>query len=299
MYKRQVQGRARQAQVYPRQFGERVCEGIAAQKRKEVLGVQARPLMSVSEMRKAAGGDDAEGCPSAALHETDCTGMIAIDDVSGQRLDPKLMLEARRDEIRYFREMGVYEKVDIAESWSQTGKAPIAVRWVDINKGDSSNPCYRSRLVAKEFNTGVCPELYAATPPSECLRLMLSLLASGRKQGTGLMYADVSRAYFYARAVRPVYVRLPEEDTEKGDEGKCGKLLMSMYGTRDAALNWALEYGETLRAAGYTQGRSNPCLFHNKALGVSVMVHGDDFVGVGPDQHLSKLKESLEQKYKI
>ena len=49
---------------------------------------------------------------------------------------------------------------------------------------------------------------------------------------------------------------------------------MSMYGTRDAALNWAMEYGETLRAAGYIQGKSNPCLFHRKAIGVSVMVHG-------------------------
>ena len=144
--------------------------------------------------------------------------------------------------------MGVYEKVDIGESWEQTGKAPIAVRWVDINKGDSIKPNYRSRLVAKEFNTGPCPELYAATPPSECLRLLLSKVASGRKQNIGLVYADVSRAYFYAKAVRPVYVKLPDEDLEKGDEHRCGKLLMSMYGTRDAALNWALEYGETLQA---------------------------------------------------
>ena len=80
-------------------------------------------------------------------------------------------MKARREEIKYFNEMGVYTKVDLKESWDETGKAPIAVRWVDINKGDSSNPNYRSRLVAKEFNTGPCPELYAATPPSECLRL--------------------------------------------------------------------------------------------------------------------------------
>ena len=77
----------------------------------------------------------------------------------------------------------------------------------------------------------MCPELYAATPPSECLRLMLSLLASGKKNGTGLMYADASRAYLYAKAVRPVYVNLPEEDIEPGDEDKCGRLKMSMYGT--------------------------------------------------------------------
>ena len=98
------------------------------------------------------------------------------------------MIKARRHEIDYFRSMGVYEKVDLQECW------PIGVRWVDISKRDSSNPNYRSRLVAKEFNTGVCPELYAATPPSECLRIMISKAANGRKKGVSMMYADVSRA---------------------------------------------------------------------------------------------------------
>ena len=116
------------------------------------------------------------------------------------------------------------------------------MRWVDINKGYTQNSVYRSRLVAKEFNTGVCPELYAAKSPSECLRLMLSMMASGRRQTFGLMYADVSRAYCYAKAVRPLYVKLPEKELEPEDEGKCGRLKISMYGTRDAALNWSLEY---------------------------------------------------------
>ena len=73
-----------------------------------------------------------------------------------------------------------------------------------MNKGDGTNPKYRSRTVAKEFNMGVNHELYAATPPSKCLRLMLSMLASSRSKDTTLMYADVSRAYFYAKAERPV-----------------------------------------------------------------------------------------------
>ena len=191
------------------------------------------------------------------------------------------------------------KKVSIKECYEETGKAPIGVRWVDINKGDSEHPLYRSRLVAKEFNTGACPELYAATPPGECLRLMLSRMASERSSDTGLMYADVSRAYFYAKAIRPVYVQLPDEDREEGDEERCGKLKMSMYGTRDAALNWALEYGETLKAAGYEQGRANPCLFHHSGLGVSIMVHGDDFVAVGPNQNLSDTRRVLEDKYKL
>ena len=85
---------------------------------------------------------------------------------------------------------------------------------------------------------------------------MLNLLASSR--GGKLIYADVSRAYFYAPTVRPVYVKLPAEDKEAGDEGMVGRLKMSMYGTRDAAANWSAEYGGTLVAAGYRQGKASP-----------------------------------------
>ena len=67
-----------------------------------------------------------------------------------------------------------------------------------------------------------------------------------------MMYADVSRAYFYAKAVRPVYVELPEEDKEPGDQNRCGKLVMSMYGIRDAAINWSDECTKTLVKDGYT-----------------------------------------------
>ena len=72
------------------------------------------------------------------------------------------------------------------------------------------------------------------------------------------MYADMSMACFYAKAVRSVYIRLPDEDMAEVDECRCGKLMTSMYGTRDAALHWALEYGEPFRAAGYEQGNTNP-----------------------------------------
>ena len=139
----------------------------------------------------------------------------AIDDQSGAVLEPRLMREARQAEIAYFKSMNVYTKVPIAKCWRETGRAPISTRWVDINKGDAICRNYRSRLVAREFNTSVKPEWYAATPPGEPLRLMISKMASDRKYK--MMYADVSRAYFYAPAVRAVYVHLPEEDKQEGD----------------------------------------------------------------------------------
>ena len=295
-------GRARQCQVYPRDFCRAVCEGVASQKKLMELGLKAEPLMALDEMYATVPDDLKSGDPGRDLHEYEdeyvtWDGMTAFDDQTGVQLKPALMQAARREEIVYFKNMKVYTKVDISEAWQETGHAPIAVRWVDINKGDETSPNYRSRLVAKEFKTDVRPELYAATPPSECLRLMMSRMAS--TPGAQMMYADVSRAYFYAKAVRPVYVKLPEEDIEPGDENKCGRLIMSMYGTRDAALNWSSEYTETLVAGGFEQGRANPCLFWHPETDVAIMVHGDDFVAVGDEKHLAKTRETLESKYKL
>ena len=96
--------------------------------------------------------------------------------------------------IAYFKSMEVYEKVSLQERWDEIGVGPIAVRWVDINKGDMANPNYRSRLVAKETKADDRPEWFAATPPGECLKILMSRIADNRK--FKMLYADVSRAYF-------------------------------------------------------------------------------------------------------
>ena len=61
------------------------------------------------------------------------------------------MIAARLDEIQQIRNHNVDEKVPTTECYQKTGKAPIKVKWVDINKGDEINKEYRSRLGAKEI----------------------------------------------------------------------------------------------------------------------------------------------------
>ena len=128
--------------------------------------------------------------------------------------------------------------------------------------------------------------------------MLLSKMATSKSQ-TKLVYADVSRAYFYAQASRAVYVELPDEDRDEGEEQACGRLNVSMYGTRDAARNWAEEYVETLKKAGFKRGVTNPCLFWNPITDVSIMVHGGDFVAVGTDQFVDQTTKSLKEKYKL
>ena len=158
-----------------------------------------------------------------------------FNDVTDKPLPPKLVMKTRAEELKYFNDMGVYENATLDEGRRSTGIMPIGTRWIDINKGESVKPNYRSRLVAKEFKVDIRPELVAATPPTECLRLLLS--KASESKDNKVLYVDVSRLYLYATAVRPTFIKLPSEDPRSGDEGLVGKLMMSMYGTRDAAQN--------------------------------------------------------------
>ncbi len=82
-------------------------------------------------------------------------------------------------------------------------------------RGDQNNPVYRSRFVAKEFNTGKDAGLFAATPPLEALRMLISEAATVDHDTDGsekvIMVNDVARAFFEAPMKRLLCVELPEE----------------------------------------------------------------------------------------
>ena len=84
-----------------------------------------------------------------------------------------------------FSKYKVYHKVSIQDCGNATGKAPIDVRWVDINKGDDADPAYRSRLVAKEIKNDKRDEVFAATPPLEAVLLLLPEMATRRRAAPG------------------------------------------------------------------------------------------------------------------
>ena len=111
--------------------------------------------------------------PDEENHEEEI-GMF-WDDMSGKELNPSLVRKAREDEMEEFRKHKVYVKVPIEKCIRKTGKKPLGSRWVDIKKGDDENPEYRSRLVAKEIKKDNSQDLFAATPPLEAKKLLMSL----------------------------------------------------------------------------------------------------------------------------
>lgn len=159
-------------------------------------------------------------------------------------------------------------------------------------------PNYRSRNVAREIAYDKRDGLFAATPPLDVMKMLLSTLASGNR-GKRLMVADVKWAYFHAKCKRLTYVKLPPEDVLPGEEHLCGRLNYSMYGTRDAAANWSEEYTERLMNMGFTVGKASPCVFYHAGRGLRAYVHGDDFVVTGMPAELQWMRSKIEEKYEL
>ena len=256
-------GRTKGAQRYPKALCQAICKGLRQQ-----MIVDRHGQFLLAQVGGEAGGE--EFMKAAKQIQTQYKIVeednqdeleIALDDVSGAQFDPKAVKAARVEEVEYIHKMQLYTKVPMAECRRQIGKNPISVRWIDVNKADLERPNYRSRLVAREINTHKREDLFAATPPLEAFKFLLSMIASGN-EGEVLMINDVSRAFFHAKATRDVYVQSPDEDKAEGEEGMCGKLNFSMYGTRDAAQNWQAEFSQQLVDNGFTRGMASPCVFH-------------------------------------
>ena len=90
---------------------------------------------------------------------------------------------------------------------------------------------------------------------------MLDVCKHSGSEGPFSRHADWREAivFFYAKLARPVYIEIPIEDFEPGDEGNVATLNLSLYGTRDAAQNWAREYTRFLRECGFVAGLASPC----------------------------------------
>ena len=115
------------------------------------------------------------------------------------------------------------------------------------------------------------------------------------------MVADVRRAYFCARARRPIYVEIPAEVWEYGDDMRCAELVQSMYGTRDAARNWSEELRSTMIGMRADPGLATPCTFHLRRDGYDarIVIHGDDIVVAGLRHELDLVQKSLEERFSM
>ena len=204
------------------------------------------------------------------------------DDASGEELPEREVIAARMEELEFMQNWdgGVWVEVPTQECIDKTGRRPIGGRWVDHNKGDNLKMNVRSRWVAQEVARDRSNEFFAATPPLEALRMLLSSCATHAPRGERrkLLFIDVRKAHLHARSVRDIYVALPPEISRPG---YCAKLRRCLYGTRDAPKQWEALYTSVLGRLGFKQGVASASCFYNAERRLRCVVHGDDFTFEG------------------
>ena len=314
-----VGGRAKAAEIYP----PALCRAIARGVRKHIEQDNHRDLTRQGKASRTLSSrcNDISGryvtAPAPAFNlellavdveddgnfeeEIDESEWEAEDDVRGGKLSAGEVFNARKRELDYLIRRGVYTYSTTAEARRVTNRAPIGLKWIDTNKGSVGQPNIRSRLVCTEVRRKGTEAVFSATPPLETLRAIVAKAASTDKGADPikLSLVDVSRAHFYADAVRDVFIKLPAEDPKASESGVCGKLRKTMYGTLDAAERWGAHYAKVLVDAGFVQGRASPCLFHHPGLDIWMLVHGDDFFFAARREGREHTLKVLEGAYEV
>ncbi|CAK0841220.1 unnamed protein product, partial [Prorocentrum cordatum] len=304
-----VGGIARFAKVYPPKLVEAVLEEF-----KDTLN-------DVGELSTAQVQQSGPVPVDAAVPPGDWTSYW--DDVNGGYLEAGLVAQARAVEREWVKKQELIEIVPRSQAFAETGRPPIPLKWVDTNKGDAERPNYRSRLVVKEIKAKKRPdeqlevsEVFSAMPPLEAMRSLVSLMVTwtreaplhiqeslrkkGRKPGNfKIGFFDISRAHFYGKAQRRIFVELEEESRKEYGEDKCGLLLKSWYGTQDASKIWQGDYTELLEEHGYKAGVSCPAVFYKEVDETRLLGHGDDFAVLAQQQDIDSFEATLGKKYEF
>ena len=244
-----VNGRAKDAALYPPGLCKAMIQGIDAQRKREGNALPDYVLSQLDaggaiysldpEESKVELDPDVTGeelChEQAGLWEYGPGGVAVYDELTGEELAPALVRAARKEEVDFMLDWDVWEEVPVEQCRKVTGKGPLGGRWVDVNKGDSTNPNVRSRYVAKEIAYTKSDDFFAAMPPLEALRLLISSVATSQSGdcpgGTKLLVIDARKAHLHASPERDLFVELPPEVRRPG---MCGRLKRCLYGTRDA-----------------------------------------------------------------
>ncbi len=163
---------------------------------------------------------------------------------------------------------------------------PLGVRNIKTTLFYHSKPKGQKRLSPEvfgtRFSTAASAEVFAMhAGPKDHKQLVLAVY-------------DVSRAHFYGKSEREVFVRPPPELHK---EGMVAKLNRTMYGTQDAARIWMKTWGEHLRNNGFELGVSNPSLF--RSANVVGFCHGDDFTICTTEAEAEKFGKLLGEKFEV
>ena len=224
---------------------------------------------------------------------------VYLDENSWGPLDPALVRQGEQEEMERFHKMGVYDYCSRQDALQYHEGKFIKVKWVRINKGTTSEPKVRCRLVCQELGYGTRDdELYAGTPALSIVKMMISRFASSGHIKRTLAIIDVKCAFLYGDVRRKIYIELPSQDEHSGGD-TVGILKKAMYGTRDAPQIWRATVDKYALKLGFKKSALQPGVYFHSVRDLWMTVHVDDFLLVGATDAVEWFRHAISADYDI
>jgi len=224
--------------------------------------------------------------------------------------EPKTIEEALAGKNKYDWKRALDEEYEslIAKTWKLV-EAPkdakiIGSKWVFKLKKDEEGKIirYKARLVALGYNQEFgmdYHEVFAPVVKQTTLRTLLTIAGRDKLQ---VRHYDIKNAFLNADLTETIYMRQPKEYEVKGKEHYVLKLNKSIYGLKQSANLWNKNISDKLEELGYTQGKTDSCLYikHNKGIICYVTIYVDDIIMASNNtEEIIKLEKALSNMYTL
>ena len=142
-------------------------------------------------------------------------------------------------------------------------------------------------------------ETFSPVAMLKSIHIILSIAASLNYE---IWKMDVKTAFLNGYLDESIYMVQPEGYVAQGQEQKVCKLLMSIYGLKQASRSWNLRFDETIKTYGFEQNVDEPCVYKcidNKKV-VFLVLYVDDILLICNDlEKLSNVKKWLAEQFQM
>jgi len=182
------------------------------------------------------------------------------------------------------------------------GRKPIEYKWVFTKKYNDKGELekYKARLVIKGFKQieGIdYDKIYSPTLSVESMHLVIAIASFKRN----IQQLDIKAAYLNAPLNEEIYMTIPEGDPNY--KNGFWKLNKALYGLKQAGRMWNITISNFLKNIGFTQLKSEQCLFSKsnsqKETTCIVALYVDDMLITGLDNEINSTVELIKNKFKI
>ncbi|CAM9677297.1 unnamed protein product, partial [Chrysoparadoxa australica] len=169
----------------------------------------------------------------------------------------------------------------------------IKTKWVYKVKytAEGSIARFKARLVVQGFTQRLGVDYTDTHAPVSRLTTIRFVLALATRNDWDIYALDIKCAYLQAPVNEDIYVRAPPGyDSDHASDGSplVGKLNRSLYGLKQAGLNWFTEFTTHIASLGFTPLHTDRCVFLLPSLTggqprVILVLYVDDILLTGPD----------------